>query len=363
MSNYYNIEPILQRDSTYNVIFGEKSNGKSYALKNRILFPEFIETGGQFVIIRRSKDEMKKSDMERYFEDVNLDKKYKGMYDKIVCKSSNIYFAKYNQKGQLKTTVLVGYVIPLSCEQKFSSQVFNDVTNIVFEEFVSRSGYLYDEINSKFMYLISTIARRRKNVKVWLLGNTISRICPYFSYFGIDLKTFVQGDLKSYDMPVRYRNKEYTINVSAEYCKHSEQDSESIVLGNVNNINGGEWVASEQQKLSYNYKLDNLCYRLLFIFDGGFNYVAEYRYNKKNNALYWFIYPKTRPLIIKKLHIITNILNIEPHYLISTLIEPIIPYEKECLRDLIVEKMYFSTNLCGEEFKKFFPKLKRRYIY
>lgn len=356
-NGYYDITNILEYDANYYIIFGEKSNGKSYALKEKVLFPYFFKEDKKFVYMRRTKDEMKKEEVQRYFNDVP-EKTLQGIGNKVTYHAGNIYISKVeNNKTQLIKQC--GYAIPLSCEQKYSSNAFNDVGIIVLEEFVSRTSYLYDEIKSHLMYAISTIARRREDVKVFLLGNSISRICPYFSYFNINLQEWKQGDIKCYNIQDENGNK---VTVAAEYCKNSVQKTKSIVFGNAaKTINQGAWAAAPQQKLNYNYKNDVLCYRIIFLFEDNFNFIAEYRYNEKNSVAYWFIYPKTKRMTRKKCRIITTQL-VQPNVLTTNLIVPVTDFERKIMRDLYEEKMYFSSDLCGEEFIRLFNKLKRKFI-
>lgn len=51
---FYTLDNILKKDCTYNVIFGERSNGKTYSV---LLYglKEWIKNGGQFEIVRRRK--------------------------------------------------------------------------------------------------------------------------------------------------------------------------------------------------------------------------------------------------------------------------------------------------------------------
>ena len=54
---YYSLTNILKKKSVYNVIFGERSNGKTYAvLKYGI--EQYFKTGGQLAIIRRWREDI-----------------------------------------------------------------------------------------------------------------------------------------------------------------------------------------------------------------------------------------------------------------------------------------------------------------
>ena len=49
---YYSLTEILKRNAHYNVIFGERSNGKTYAVLLYAL-KKFVDTGEQFAYVRR----------------------------------------------------------------------------------------------------------------------------------------------------------------------------------------------------------------------------------------------------------------------------------------------------------------------
>ena len=53
---FYRLDNILSKNATYNVIFGERSNGKSYAVLKHAL-EEFWEHRSQLAIIRRWSDD------------------------------------------------------------------------------------------------------------------------------------------------------------------------------------------------------------------------------------------------------------------------------------------------------------------
>ena len=76
----------------------------------------------------------------------------------------------------------------LSTAQQLKSSNFPDVYYIIFDEFIIESGqghYLKNEVFS-FLGLIETIARTRE-VKVFMLGNAVTEINPYFLFFDLSL--------------------------------------------------------------------------------------------------------------------------------------------------------------------------------
>lgn len=90
----------------------------------------------------------------------------------------------------------------LSTAQDLKSSNYDDVTTIIFDEFIIDEGqkkyYLQNEVET-FLNLVETIARMRK-VRIFLLGNAGNVVTnPYFLYFDLslpynnDIKTFKDG--------------------------------------------------------------------------------------------------------------------------------------------------------------------------
>ena len=50
-NKYYSLNNILKKDAQYNIIFGQRSNGKTYAVKKYGL-EKFIKTGEQMAYVR-----------------------------------------------------------------------------------------------------------------------------------------------------------------------------------------------------------------------------------------------------------------------------------------------------------------------
>ena len=57
MTQYYNTKRIDKKDAVYNVIFGERSNGKTYALLKKGL-ENYVKTGKQMAYVRRWKEDI-----------------------------------------------------------------------------------------------------------------------------------------------------------------------------------------------------------------------------------------------------------------------------------------------------------------
>ena len=79
---YYSIDNLISKKAIYNILLGERSNGKSYATKKLCLWEAYHEkdfkTGKQkkryqFGYLRRWREEIKSRDVELYFADMPID--------------------------------------------------------------------------------------------------------------------------------------------------------------------------------------------------------------------------------------------------------------------------------------------------
>ena len=179
---YWNIENIMSKNAIYNLVFGEKSNGKSYQVKLIVMLKKYIETGSRFILMRRWDADIKNNWIESYFSNMDITSLTKGKYNTVIKWRNEIYFANniLTEDGAIKTKKgeKIGYAIPLSLEQHFSSADFTDCNDIILEEFMERGSYLPNEV-SKFTAFYSTVDRKRGTTKVWLIGNTITKANPY----------------------------------------------------------------------------------------------------------------------------------------------------------------------------------------
>ena len=84
---YYNIDRIDKEDADINLIWGERSNGKSYQVKHKKALLPFIESYNKakedvikdafknydrFFLLRRLETEIKNSFVEKYFADIDI---------------------------------------------------------------------------------------------------------------------------------------------------------------------------------------------------------------------------------------------------------------------------------------------------
>lgn len=282
----YNIDNIDKINANYNIIYGEKSNGKSYQVKHKKAVEKYIKTGRRFILMRRWAEDLSSGWIEDYFSDVDIEKLTSNKYQKIIKYRHELYFAKVSEDFKIKRGEKIGYAIPLSLEQRFSSASFLDVDDIIYEEFMSRGTYLPQE-PSKLMTFYSTVDRKRGTTKIWLIGNTVSRICPYLDEWGLTeiMKQQRQGEIKTKTI----KNSANDVTIAIEYCKSS--GGKTMAIGNAKKmIDSGAWDSTPQPHLRKPYKNYKLMYRFGFQYKS-FKFICEYLLDKTEKTLIWYIKP------------------------------------------------------------------------
>ena len=87
----YNLDPIDSECANYNIIYGEKSNGKSYQVKHKKAVKKYLNTGKRFILMRRWGEDLTSSWIEQYFSDVDIPGLTDNKYQKIKKYRNELY--------------------------------------------------------------------------------------------------------------------------------------------------------------------------------------------------------------------------------------------------------------------------------
>lgn len=287
---YYRLSNLDKIDAQYKILIGERSNGKSYAVKERVLENAYNK-GEMFVLLRRWVVEIKQSLIELYFADMDVAKITKGEYTAVTIYNGNIYFAKSDGDNKLKKGIQIGFTRALSQEQHYTSGAYNDVSTIIYEEFISRDYYLPGEVN-KLENFVSTVARRRK-ITVYLIGNTINKVCPYFTEWCLhQTKDQKQGTIELYHFTTQEMDEKgdpVIVTIAVEFCENSGRNSKMFFSKLSKMITSGEWQTREYNHLPGKLSDYDILYEIIYIFDA---MVFTCKLLTDDNArLFWYIYP------------------------------------------------------------------------
>ena len=373
---HYNIDTIDSLGANINLIYGERSNGKSYQVKHKKgvlkyltdtinyrdnyqdkgnIIKECIKAGTRFILMRRWREEISSDLIEKYFDDVDIIKLTDNKYNCITMYKKQLYLSIYNtEDGKMKRCEVIGYVVALSTEQKYAGGSFLDVSDIIFEEFMSRGIYINNEPD-KLMNFYSTVDRKRGTTRLWLVGNTISRVCPYLNDWGLMdiVKTQKQGEINTIWIPTGEIDEDgipVEVKIAIEYCK-STGDSSYIIGKHKDMLNKGEWQSDPQPHLSKSYKCYKMLYRIIFLYQG-FKFISEYLMDNETKETCWFIYPYNGEIKDNVL-VFSDIIKISPYWQ-RDIYNPLIKNDKikMLLNTFRQSNIFYANDLCGTDFKQ-----------
>ena len=293
-TKYYNLKKILSENADYNIIIGERSNGKTYATLEYIL-KEYVENGNEGAYIRRWKDDIQGKRADTVFnslcENGTVSKLTNGDYETVIFSRGAWHLAKYDdQTKRMKAEKNpFCYAFALSDIEHDKSTSYPKICNIVFDEFLTRRYYLPDEFII-FMNVLSTIIRDRENIKIFMLGNTVNKYCPYFDEMGLNnIELMEQGNIDVYS----FGND---LKIAVEYCSEtkSKKSNKYFAFNNprLNMITRGKWELAVYPHLPQGYKIkpNSIIFSFVIAFN---NKLVGCDVVNQNDDIFLFIRPKT----------------------------------------------------------------------
>ena len=348
--SYYSLKNILKKNAVYNVIFGERSNGKTYATLKYGL-EQYFKDGSQLAYIRRWKEDITGKRGQAVFsalvENNEIEKLSDGKFTGIHYYTGKFFLCNYdNGKPIYSDNDVLGFLFALTDVEHDKSTSYPKVNTIIFDEFLTNKLYLPDEFVT-FMNVVSTIVRRRETVKIFMLGNTVNKYCPYFSEMGLNnIQTMEQGEIDLYSYG------ESGLTVAVEYCKtdKSNQRKESKKYFAFNNpklqmITGGAWELAIYPHLPMKYKpLDVL---LTYYIDFADN-VYSCEIIEKDGVTFTYIHEKTTPIKDIDNSIIYSLEhNPKPNYN-RNILSPVTKIQKKITWYFNTHNVFYQNNNVGD---------------
>lgn len=339
---YYSLSNIKKCKARYNIIFGKRSNGKTYSVLNEII-KNHSKNGTCGVYIRRFADDITSYNISALFRQcVNngLLKKYYGdKYDNIIYYGKIFYLCKDNKKLDI-----LCYAVALNTAEKTKGADRAECEIFCLDEFITRRYYLVNEMQ-KLKDIISTFARDRlDNVVIYMLSNSVTKISYYFDELKITniVKNIKMGCITSF-------TNEYGAKIAIEYTDSDETTEAANEIFNVTDdptgkmILTGEWGENEYPHPPDDYIDKNIVFVMYFESNGEFvraNFYNDYIVVSLTNLKHIEKYAKY--LYSQKTYNING-------YVFNDL--SIIPNVKNIInRFLALNKIYFTTNTAGEIF-------------
>ena len=357
---YYSLNKINKKDATYNVIFGERSNGKTYATLKQAL-ENYFDNGSQFAYIRRWSVDVQPKRMNNLFnaiiEDDYLDKLSGGKFTAIFYRTGRFYLCTYNDKGKpiYNEEDVIGYAFSLSENEHNKANSYPRVTNIIFDEFLTNKIYLPDEF-MLFMNTVSTIVRQRTNVKIYMLGNTVNKFCPYFKEMGLtNILSMKQGSIDLYTYG------ESKLKVAVEYADSKKKFKKNNFYFAFNNpklkmITGGAWELNIYPHAPVKWLPKNIIFTYFIDFNDN---IYQCEIINKDTNVFTYIHEKTTPIKNPDKDIIYTLdYNPKINYNVNIL-KPLTDYQQKITWFYTHDRVYYQDNNVGDAINNYLKICKR----
>lgn len=351
---FYSLKSILSKGCIYNMIFGERSNGKTYAAL-KFGLEQFCKDGSQTAIVRRWREDFTGKRGQTMFDALasngEITRLTGGEYTSVYYYGSKWFLCRYDEDGaRVQHDKPFAYGFALSSTEHDKSTSYPDITTIVFDEFLTRTMYIPDEF-VLFMNTISTIIRHRTNVKIFMLGNTVNRYCPYFKEMGLShVKDMKPGDIDI------YHYGESDLTVAVEYTKPNKQGKESDKFFAFDNpklsmITGGTWEIDIYPHCPVKYKPKDILFTYFIEFSGE---MLQCEIVQVEDLCFTFIHRKTTELKDPDRDIIYSTEYDPRNNWKRKLTKPCTPIEQKILDHYKRDKVFFADNEVGEIVRNYF---------
>ena len=364
---YYDIHKILSYEALYFIIFGERSNGKTYGALQYCL-EEYFKDGSEFAYLRRWDDDIKGdkggSIFNAHIQNGLIKKLSKGKYDGVYYKGRSYYFISHGEDGKaIISDKPFAYAFALTMGEHYKGLSYPNIRNIVFDEFLTRGAYLPDEF-ILFQNVLSTLIRLRDDVKIFMLGNTVNKYSPYIKEMGLyRMEKQLKGTIDIYSYG------ETGLRVAVEYSDFPTKNKISnkyFAFDNprLNMIKNGSWEIDiyPHYPKDYGYpREEEIIYIFYIVFEGHIleGDIIDKPITKIHNditnkdeelpeARFLFIHPKTKPIKNNETTLIYHQeANVKPNYR-RKITKPTTKVEKNIALLFARDKVFYSDNETGE---------------
>lgn len=238
---FYSCRKIDEQDATYNLIYGKRSNGKTFKICRKIIV-KYLAYDLPSAYIRRLDEMIKQGNLQSLFKphEEFITIMTGGTYNAVSYRVKCFNFCTYKEGVKIrqdKTPFCRSYAI--NTAETTKGQDAGEIALVCFDEFITRQFYLSQEF-VLFQNILSSIIRTHSDkVKVYMLANSVSKYCPYFREMGLNrVKDQKQGTIDLYTMgktetriAVEYSGAEGAADKVSSYFCFDNPELEMITSG------------------------------------------------------------------------------------------------------------------------------------
>lgn len=306
---YYSLKKIDSKKALYNVIIGQRSNGKTFAVIEKCI-KMYFKTGVRSAYLRRFKEDLTPRNIGKLLDPhIELIKKLsKERYNGIQYFRGEFFLVYRDEKGDILEKSEQSIIKTFSLNTWESAKgADNGYFGVVcFDEFLTRQFYLKDEF-IVFQQLLSSILRNREGTVIYMIANTVNKFCPYFSEMGLsNVEKMTQGSIDIY----RYKNKD--LSVAVEYCAESgtsKKVSKYFAFDNprLQMVTSGAWELDNYPHCPVDYDKSDIIFHGYIYFNNRLIHgevVIYFDNYYKNRHMFVYFYEQTKQVDFDRIEVL-----------------------------------------------------------
>ena len=343
--NYVSSKKVMSIKANYVIVYGAFSNGKSRAVKDGIV-EECWKKEKMLAYVRRYEKEDTDANAENYFLDCPVETITGGQYTSIICFRHWLYFANYDaDKAKYIRGAKVGRRFNLWEAYQTKSGVYQNFDFAIFEEFITLGDYLPKE-TYRLQRLMSTICRN-DNIRCYMVGNTITPICPYFREWQLtNIPKQKPNTIDTYNITTRLDDGTETTTTVKVYLTKPTNKRNNMLIGAVaREGHGGSFHCEEHNHLDCKIHECKILYNVVFCYEGQ-TMLAQF-IKDKAGAYMWYVTPKTSK-IQAKTRTIGQLRTMSKYH--TNQLDPLSDREARIFKFFDIGKICYSDNLTGTLF-------------
>ena len=220
--DFYDGTALLGHHADINLIWGQRSNGKTFFYLRHAL-RTYKKTGRTFVYIRRWAEDIVMKNMNKLFDPLQaeIEKIFGPNHEIKYWRGAFILKDTRENQDEADPNITLGWAVALNQVAHTKSQTFVGTKIVIFDEFLQLKSErnLANERDS-FEQTLSTILRTTQDAEIYLLGNSVTKYSWAFTTYGIDLNKIKQGEVGIIELP---DEQGQPTKIAYEWCEFNKK--------------------------------------------------------------------------------------------------------------------------------------------
>lgn len=342
---YYRLTEIDKKKAHYNVIFGERSNGKTFAVLEKII-KNYVKSGEKGAYIRRYREDMRGLPAQMLFAGIAdtgiIEKLTDGMYNNVTYYQRKWFLSHMDEEPKLSFKDATPFCYSFALTEPKGSN-YPNITTVHFDEFIERRPELQGEFEL-FINLISTIVRDKAKAKIYLTANTVNQSSLYFREMGLtNIKKMRPGQIDVYEYG------QSGLKCAVEYTEHKVNKASDVYFAfdnpHLQMVKTGAWEIGNHPHTFERWTKDKVIFSAFMKFE---DEILELDIISKEDLTFMFVHQKTTPIQDEKRDIILSFEDNPRFNVIHSLIKSNLRIAKRILWFFNNQKVYYQDNTVGE---------------